>query len=158
MAALCRDAATSIPGLAARAFGLIKGLDGSKFVDMNKQFPPSNLLHTAMMLVTLVWSSLAFGGEIHAAAKTGDLEKVKALLKDNPELVYSRTTNSSWNYTPLHFATHWRHKEVAELLLANKAEVNATNSAGRTPLREAIIDGGGSKDVMELLRQHGGHE
>ena len=35
----------------------------------------------AVMLVALAGSSLAFGGEIHDAAKAGDLEKVKALLK-----------------------------------------------------------------------------
>ena len=45
------------------------------------------------MLVALVWSSLAFCGEIHDAAKDGDLEKVKALLKDNPDLVNSKDNN-----------------------------------------------------------------
>jgi hypothetical protein len=37
----------------------------------------------AVLLVALAWSSLAFGGEIHNAAKNGDMEKVKALLKSN---------------------------------------------------------------------------
>jgi hypothetical protein len=36
-------------------------------------------------LVTLAWSSLAFCGEIHDAAQNGDLEKVKVLVKDNPD-------------------------------------------------------------------------
>jgi ankyrin repeat protein len=45
---------------------------------------------------------------------------------------------------------------VAELLLANKADVNAKNSDGQTPLHEAVESG--FKDVVELLRQHGGHE
>ena len=46
--------------------------------------------HAAVTLVVLAWSSLAFCGEIHDAAKAGDLEKVKALLKDNPDLVFSK--------------------------------------------------------------------
>ena len=53
----------------------------------------------AVMLVALAWSSLAFCGEIHDAAKDGDLEKVKALLKDNPDLVFSKDNDGA---TPLH--------------------------------------------------------
>jgi ankyrin repeat protein len=45
---------------------------------------------------------------------------------------------------------------VAELLLANKADVNATNNNGETPLHLAALKG--NKEVAELLRQHGGHE
>ena len=58
---------------------------------MNKMHSCFNKFHyslipgyTRVMLVvllTLVWSSLAFCGEIHDAAESGDLEKVKALLK-----------------------------------------------------------------------------
>ena len=55
----------------------------------------------AVTLVALVWSCLAFCGEIHDAAEDGDLEKVKALLKANPDLVNSKDTNGM---TPLHFA------------------------------------------------------
>ena len=47
----------------------------------------------AVVLVGLVWSSLALCGEIHDAAQSGDLEKVKALLKANPDLVFSKDTN-----------------------------------------------------------------
>ncbi len=79
----------------------------------------------AVTLVALVWSSLAFCGEIHDAAQNGDLAKVKALLKANPDLVSSKDTNGM---TPLHCAAVKGHKDVAELLLANKAEVNARDN------------------------------
>ena len=82
-------------------------------------------------LVALAWSSLAFCGEIHDAAKRGDLAKVKALLKDNPDLVFSKDNDGK---TPLHLAAVYGHKDVAELLLANKAEVNAKDNDGDTPL------------------------
>jgi len=42
-------------------------------------------------LVALAWTSLAFCGEIHDAAKRADLEKVKVLLKSNPNLVLAKT-------------------------------------------------------------------
>ena len=57
-----------------------------------------------MALVTLfalAGSKLAFAGEIHEAAASGDLAEVKALLKEDPGLVNSKDTNY---YTPLHMA------------------------------------------------------
>ena len=66
------------------------------------------------MLVALAWSSVAFCGEIHDAAKSGDLEKVKALLTGNPNLVFSKDNNGE---TPLHDAVVTGHKDVAELLV-----------------------------------------
>jgi ankyrin repeat protein len=45
------------------------------------------------------------------------------------------------------------------LLLANKADVNAKNNEGWTPLHEAVAcEKNGCKDVVKLLRQHGGRE
>lgn len=41
-------------------------------------------------VVALAWRSPAFCGEIHDAARLGDLVKVKALLKANPDLAFSR--------------------------------------------------------------------
>ena len=61
--------------------------------------------------------------DIFAAIQKGDLEKVKALLKANPDLVF-KTDHADW--TPLHYAAHWGKPDIAELLLLNKADVNAT--------------------------------
>jgi ankyrin repeat protein len=45
---------------------------------------------------------------------------------------------------------------MVELLLANKADINAKNNKGETPLRVAADKG--KQNLVELLRQHGGHE
>jgi ankyrin repeat protein len=138
----------------------------------------------AVTLIALAWSSLAFGGEIHDAARIGDLAKVKVLLKDNPDLVFCKDNegatplheaalhgskdvtelllaskaevNAKDNLggTPLHWAAFAGHKDVAELLLANKASVNAKSNKGVTPLHLAALNG--YNDLAELLRQHGG--
>ena len=55
--------------------------------------------------------------------------------------------------TPLHFAADEGHKNVAELLLYNKADVNTRNHDGKTPLQLA-----GRNDVAELLRRLGDRE
>ena len=57
--------------------------------------------------------------------------------------------------TPLHYAAWEGHKEVAELLLANGADVNAKTVGGWTPLHQAawvdVIGRGGHKEIVELL-------
>ena len=89
-------------------------------------------------------------GEIDNAAKNGDLEKVKALLKYNPDLVNSK---NQYGDTPLHWAAGEGHKDIVALLLADKADVNATGIYGYTPLHWAAQLG--YTDVAELLLAHG---
>src|ERR1039458_1585983 len=105
------------------------------------------LRRAAVTLVAMAWGSFAYCGEIHDAAPNGDLEKVKALLKDKPDLVYGKDEN--YGATPLHLASMEGHRDVAELLLSSKAEVNAKDNNGWTPLHWAAA--GGHLDVAELL-------
>jgi ankyrin repeat protein len=103
-----------------------------------------------VVLVTLACSNSAYCGEIHNAAKQGDLAKVRALLESNPDLVSSKDDDGN---TPLFWAAARGHADVAELLLANHAEVNAKNNSGSTPLKQAAF--GGRADVVELLLANG---
>ncbi len=109
----------------------------------------SILRRAAVILVTLAWSSLAFCGEIHDAAKVGDLEKVKALIKDDPDLVNSKDNEDA---TPLLWAAQIGSTNVVDLLLNHGADVNAKGKNGATSLELAA--GKGSKDVVELLLTH----
>jgi ankyrin repeat protein len=58
--------------------------------------------------------------------------------------------------TPLHWAAMQGRKDMAELLIANRADINAKNKYGATPLHVAVLSG--RENVEELLRQHGGRE
>ena len=107
------------------------------------------LRRATVMLVALALSSLAFSGEIHDAAQNGDLEKVKALLKANPDLVSSK---DEYGRTPLELAAPNGHKDVLELLLANGADVNAKDNTGQAPLDIA------DADVVEMLLEHSSRE
>jgi ankyrin repeat protein len=99
------------------------------------------------MLGALACSAPAFCGEIHDAAFKGDLQKIRKMLKDHPDLVSSEDNDRQ---TPLHMAAMFGHKDVAELLLANKADVNAITKIYRmTPLHMAAA--GGYKNIVELL-------
>ena len=90
---------------------------------------------------------------IQDAAALGDLEKVKALISGNPDLVFSKDGGGE---TPLYYAAFYGHKDVVELLLAGKAEINAKDGNGQTPFHIATYEG--HLEVAELLRQHGGHD
>jgi len=100
----------------------------------------------AVLLGAMALSGHAFCGEIHDAAAKGDLAKVAALLKENPDLVSSKDQDGD---TPLHVAAGAGKTEVAKLLLVQKADVNARDNGGWTPLHFAAVRG--QKEVAELL-------
>ena len=100
-------------------------------------------------LTALAWSNVVFCGEIHSAAGHGRVARVKSLLKDNPDVVFSK---DDYGKTPLHWAARNDCSDVAKLLLANHADVNAKDNTGWTPLHEAAATGpDGQKDTVELL-------
>jgi ankyrin repeat protein len=87
---------------------------------------------------------------VEEAVRVGGLEKAKALLKESPGVVFS---NDTFSNTPLHWAAKNGYKDVAELLLANAANVNASGDKGHTPLHWAAFRG--HEDMAELLLAHG---
>jgi len=108
----------------------------------------SRRISAAMLLsVALAWSTPGFCGPIHDAARAGDVKKVELLLKQQPSLVSSK--DEAYGQTPLHVAALNDRLDVAKLLLANKADVNAKSNNGSTPLHLAA--GKGNQDIVELL-------
>ncbi len=81
------------------------------------------------------------------AVRKGDLANVRGLLIENPNLVFSRDDYDG--DTPLHEAAEKGYKDVAELLLGNKAQINLKNKEGWTPLHLAAYKG--RIAVVELL-------
>jgi ankyrin repeat protein len=99
-------------------------------------------------MVVLSSSNLVWAGEIHDAVKNDDLAKVRSLIKENPDLVFSKDEDG---FTPLHLAAANGYKNVAEFLLANKSDVNAKDNSKSTPLHQAVAAGGEHVDLLELL-------
>lgn len=97
------------------------------------------------------------------SVREGDLGAVGELLKRNPDLVFAIDKEGA---TPLHAAV-WSfagHKDVAELLLANGADVNARARNGETPLHKVVgpsvsrnrrSSRRSSYELAELLLAHG---
>ena len=109
------------------------------------------------LLITTIAAALLVGcGEsqppaisIHEAARDGNIEAVKQHLEAGVDV----NVKDNIGLTPLHMAAGDGRKEVAELLIAKGAEVNA-KIEGMTPLDIAIELK--HTTTADLLRKHGG--
>ena len=93
-------------------------------------------------IVTLLLDSGA-ETDIFEATVLGNADRVKELLEESPDRA---NTVSPDGWTPLHLAAHFNRRNVAELLLANSADVNAVSrddslAPGNTPLHSACASG-----------------
>lgn len=129
---------------------MIPALDGNFSACGYRRSPDVRSSYLALpVLIVLACGAQAFCGEIHNAARDGDLAKIQALLKANPGAVSSRDNDGE---TPLHYAAGFGRKDVAELLLAHRAVVDAKDNDGWTPLHFAAQQG--HADLAELLLAH----
>jgi ankyrin repeat protein len=87
------------------------------------------------------------------AVEVGGLERVRSLLRENPECVNVRDDEGC---TPLHYpcrnTTHG--PEIIELLIEHGAGTSAKDDEGRTPVDQMLQNG--RRDLAEVLRRHGG--
>jgi len=88
---------------------------------------------------------------IHEAAGDGNIEVVIQHLDAGTD-VNAEQGIPEW--TPLHLASQFNRKEVAELLIRKGADMNAKDQDGKTPLDWAIMRK--HTETAALLRKHGG--
>jgi ankyrin repeat protein len=87
------------------------------------------------------------------AVRFGGLDRVRALLRENPECANVRVEDGR---TPLH-SPHWntpRAEEIINLLLSHGADPTAQDNTGRAPIDQMLQNA--RPDLAELLRRHGG--
>ena len=85
------------------------------------------------------------------AARLGQLERLKRMLDEQPELLQARMSKN--DSTPLHHAVFNGRDSVVRELLARQADVHATNLAGLTPLHDCVHRGTAQSAAM--LLDHG---
>jgi len=82
----------------------------------------------------------------HHAVSNGDVATVRAMIEKNPNLVFAQDKTGG---TALQYAAIYDRKDVAEILLANKAEVDARDDLGNTALHTAAARG--HADIAKVL-------
>ena len=90
---------------------------------------------TTGLILWIVLVVPAFAADIHEAAKAGDLDKVQALIKADPDAVNLRDGSGR---TPLHWAARNDRLGVAEFLLNSGADVQAVDNLGYTALYYSV--------------------
>jgi ankyrin repeat protein len=103
-----------------------------------------------LISLIIIFSTSVTAGEIHKAAKHGDFDSIKKLLKKDASLLNSVNTLQQ---TPLLIASYQGYLEIVKFLLDRGAAVNQADRYGATPLHMAAL--GGQKDVAALLISKG---
>jgi uncharacterized protein len=89
---------------------------------------------------------------IFEACAAGEVERFEALMDSESSPIHQFSADG---WSPLHLAAYFGHKKIAEMLIAQGADVTARsrNSTGNTPLHAALA--GNHKLVAGLLLGHG---
>jgi ankyrin repeat protein len=105
------------------------------------------LILAGFLITSGAW---AFADQIHELAQKGDLEGVKTLIEQNPELVNAKDKDGR---TPLHWACRGVHLEVVKFLVDKGADVNAEDSNKVVPLHSLAVRN--STEAIEILLAKG---
>lgn len=109
---------------------------------------------SAILLLTAVIIAPAIvrgrGDSIELAAIKGNTSRVRLLLRFSPS---DAKFKGFHGYTPLHWAAMGGHTEIARMLIARGADVNALSKEKVSPLYLAAMEG--HADVVKLLLKHG---
>jgi Mg2+ and Co2+ transporter CorA len=85
------------------------------------------------------------------AADEGNQDRVKALLKEDP----NPNLHDSAQQSPLHLAVRKNHTQVVRLLLSNGADVSLPNIGGMTALHFAVTSNPKTGAIIEMLLDEG---
>lgn len=84
-----------------------------------------------------------------AAAKAGDLNKLRSLLGDGSTL----NTKDQKGYSPLMYAAYYGHDEAVQYLISQGADVNSTDLGGNSILMGVAFKG--HSEILERLLSAG---
>ena len=90
---------------------------------------------------------------LHKAVQDRDVDRVRELLNDGADVNVRNANKGRLQYTPLHWAAHYGHLEIAEILISRGADLDAEDPSYSTPLYLAAEQG--HPKVVEFLISKG---
>ena len=105
-------------------------------------------LKKILTIVFIVVLQTSFGQQkttLFEAARNGDVEVLKTILKSNPEII---DVKNAEGYSALTLACYRGNEKVVQFLVKNKADVNASSTMG-SPLMAAVVKG--HVEIVKLL-------
>jgi ankyrin repeat protein len=90
---------------------------------------------------------------IFSAMCIGDLDLIRALVEQNPELLDRRLSRFEHGMTPLHFAISRKRYDILDLLIELGADLEAEDGSGQTALVVAMLRG--DQEAMRRLHAAG---
>jgi ankyrin repeat protein len=107
-------------------------------------------LRLIFLLALLFFPAVLNAGEVHEAAKAGDLQKLKSLLDKDPSLLYVQDEQGK---TPLHWATGRGQLAAMQVLLDTyRVDVNVRNKNNGTPVHVAASQA--QPEALRILLDH----
>jgi uncharacterized glyoxalase superfamily protein PhnB len=90
---------------------------------------------------------------VFSAICLGDLDLIRGLVEQNPELLDRRLSRFEHGMTPLHFAIHRKRYDILDLLIELGADLEAEDGSGQTALAMAMLRG--DQEAMRRLHAAG---
>lgn len=106
--------------------------------------------HFILIILCIFYFASAQAQDIFNSVQEGNIEKVKAAITQDKNSIHRLDKDQD---TPLHYAAQLGHEQIAELLISNRASLNAQNYLGYTPLHWAASKG--HLKVVKMLIAHG---
>ena len=124
----------------------------SRFLMKQKKSRLLSFVWVILILSFIVFTSTSYAGngdDLVEAAHTGNLSKVRALLKKETDVDHE----NSVGVTALIIASREGHEAIVQILLDKGAEVNVRKNGGRTALKFAK-----AQKIKTLLKAAGASE
>lgn len=101
-----------------------------------------------LIFLCFVTTTRVYAAPIHEAVKSGNLNRVREIIKSDPSAVNAR--GEKYGDTPLHKAVMSDDLQIAAFLISKGADVKAKSKLGWTPLHQAK-----SRKMAKLLVEKG---
>jgi len=90
---------------------------------------------------------------IFSAICMDDLDLIRALVEQNPEVLDRHLSRFEHGLTPLHFAISRKRYDILDLLIELGADLEAQDASGQTALAMAMLRG--DREAMRVLHAAG---